>query len=81
MILDVLWKPQLPLNGAFGTQEKKKVSEFDKYVQMAKDLKMINAKIIVPDEVFFDIRAIMKCKWGCEDFFNQTIKCNTRKKM
>ena len=54
------------------------MSQFDKYVQMAKDFKMINAKIIGPDEIFFDIRAIMKCRWGCEDFFNQTIKCNTR---
>jgi len=54
------------------------VSEFDKYIQMAKDLKMLNAKIIGPDDIYFDIRAILKCRWGCEDFFNQTIKCNTR---
>ena len=54
------------------------MSEFDKYVQMAKDLKMINAKIVAPEDIFFDIRAIMKCRWGCEDYFNQTIKCNTR---
>ena len=39
---------------------------------------MINAKIIGPDEIIFDIRAILKCRWGCEDFFNQTIKCNAR---
>ena len=45
---------------------------------MAKSLKMINAKIIGPDEIIFDIRAILKCRWGCEDFFNQTIKCNAR---
>ena len=58
------------------------MSEFDKYLhkylRMAKDLKMINAKIIGPDDIFFDIRAIMKCRWGCEDFFNQTVKCHTR---
>ena len=54
------------------------MSEFDKYVQMAKDLKMIDAKIIGPDEIFIDIRAVLKCRWGCEDFFNQTIKCGTR---
>jgi predicted metal-binding protein len=56
----------------------KKVSEIDKYIKMAKDLKMLNAKLITPDDIFFDIRAILKCRWGCEDFFNQTIKCNTR---
>lgn len=55
-----------------------KVYEFDKYIQMAKDLEMLNAKLITPDDIFFDIRAILKCRWGCEDFFNQTIKCNTR---
>jgi predicted metal-binding protein len=54
------------------------MTEFDKYVQMAKDLKMINAKIIGPNDIFFDIRAVLKCRWGCKDFFNQTIKCGTR---
>jgi predicted metal-binding protein len=52
--------------------------KFAKYVRMAKDLKMLNARIISPAEIYFDIRAILKCRWGCEDFFNQTIKCNTR---
>lgn len=54
------------------------MSEFDKYVKIAKDLKMLNAKIIRSEDICFDIRAILKCRWGCEDFFNQTIKCNTR---
>lgn len=54
------------------------MSKFDKYIQMAEELKMVNAKIISPDDICFDIRAILKCRWGCEDFFNQTIKCNTR---
>jgi len=45
---------------------------------MAKELKMVDAKIIFSDDIYFDIRAILKCRWGCEDFFNQTIKCNTR---
>lgn len=54
------------------------MSEFDKYVQKAKDLKMVDARLITPDDIYFDNRAILKCRWGCEDFFNQTIKCNTR---
>ena len=45
---------------------------------MAKELQMTNARIISPDDIYFDIRAILKCRWGCEDFFNQSIKCNTR---
>ena len=54
------------------------MSKFDKYIQMAKELKMANAKIISSIEIYFDIRAILKCRWGCEDFFNQSIKCHTR---
>jgi predicted metal-binding protein len=54
------------------------VHKFNKYIQKAKDLKMVNARIISPDDIYFDIRAILKCRWGCEDFFNQTIKCNSR---
>jgi predicted metal-binding protein len=45
---------------------------------MAKGLKMDDVMIISPDDICFDIRVILKCRWGCEDFFNQTIKCGTR---
>ena len=34
--------------------------------------------LFTPDDIYFDIRAILKCRWGCEDFINQTIRCNTR---
>ena len=54
------------------------MSKFEKYIQMAKEFKMVNAKIISSNEIYFDIRAILKCRWGCEDFFNQSIKCHTR---
>jgi len=54
------------------------MSNFVKYVELAKKLKMIDAKIISPKDVFFDIRAILKCRWGCEDFFENSIKCHTR---
>jgi predicted metal-binding protein len=50
----------------------------EKYLQLAQELGMVNAKIISPKDIFFDIRAILKCRWGCEDFFNQTIRCHTR---
>jgi predicted metal-binding protein len=41
----------------------------EKYVHLAKELKMVNAMIISPQQIFFDIRVILKCRWGCEDFF------------
>lgn len=54
------------------------MSKFEQYIQLAKDLNMSNAKIISPEEIYFDIRARLKCRWGCEDFFKQSIKCHTR---
>ena len=51
----------------------------DKYIQLAKDLKMENVVIITPDQITFDIRAILKCRWGCEDYFlENNIRCHTR---
>jgi predicted metal-binding protein len=50
----------------------------EKYVHLAKELNMVSAKIISPEDIFFDTRAILKCRWGCEDFFEDNIKCDTR---
>ncbi len=50
----------------------------EKYIRLAKELGMVDAKIISPQDICFDIRAILKCRWGCEDFFHQTIRCHTR---
>ena len=50
----------------------------EKYIDLAKELKVVNAMIISPQQVFFDIRAILKCRWGCEDYFQKTIRCHTR---
>ncbi len=49
-----------------------------KYIRLAKELGMVDAKIISPENICFDIRAILKCRWGCEDFFHRTIRCDTR---
>jgi predicted metal-binding protein len=54
------------------------MTNFDQYIQMAKDLEMIDAKVITAKDICFDIRAILKCRWGCEDYAKQTVKCNTR---
>ena len=54
------------------------MSKFDKYIQMARDYKMLHAQIISADDIYFDIRVILKCRWGCEDFGNPSLKCDTR---
>lgn len=53
--------------------------KMEKYRQLAKDLEMVDAKIISAQDIFFDIRAILKCRWGCENFFQNNIRCSTRK--
>jgi predicted metal-binding protein len=50
----------------------------ERYIQMAKDLKMTNALAITPDDIVFDIRAILKCCWGCEELSEKNIRCQTR---
>lgn len=55
-----------------------KVSADQRYVELAKSLKAVNAKMISPRDIFFDIRAMLKCRWGCEDFFRDSVKCGTR---
>ncbi|MFC1838915.1 DUF2284 domain-containing protein [Thermodesulfobacteriota bacterium] len=54
------------------------MQNYEKYISMAKESGMENAVIITPDDIFFDIRAVLKCRWGCEDYFRQSIKCSTR---
>lgn len=50
----------------------------NKYISLAKEFNMLNAMIISPENIHFDIRAILKCRWGCEDFFKESIKCHSR---
>ena len=50
----------------------------EKYIDLAKKLKMVNAMLISPQNIYFDIRAILKCKWGCEDQFHENLRCGTR---
>ena len=52
--------------------------KFAKYVGLAKSLKAVDARLISPQDIYFDIRAILKCRWGCEDFFQHSIRCGTR---
>jgi predicted metal-binding protein len=50
----------------------------EKYRRLAEELGMVNAVLISPQDIFFDIRAILKCRWGCEDFFQHSIRCHVR---
>jgi len=51
----------------------------EKYIRQAKDMGMLNAKLISPDDIYFDIRTILKCKWGCDNLTNdENIKCAAR---
>jgi predicted metal-binding protein len=50
-----------------------------KYLDMAKELGAVNARLIGPDELHFDRRVILKCRWGCDfDGKADTIKCGSR---
>jgi len=49
-----------------------------KYIQLAKELGMADALIVSPNQISFDIRAILKCRWGCEDFCPGSIRCDQR---
>ena len=40
----------------------------EKYVRLAKELKMLNARLISPEEIVFDIRAILKCSSWIKSF-------------
>lgn len=54
------------------------MTQLQKYIRLAESLEMDDARIITPGEIFFDIRAILKCRWGCEDFSENNIRCSTR---
>lgn len=49
-----------------------------RYMQMAKDMGMAHAVVLAPQQVFFDPRAILKCRWGCEYKNPPDVKCQVR---
>jgi predicted metal-binding protein len=54
------------------------LAEPAKYISLALDLGMSDAMLISPNEIAFDIRANLKCAWGCDRQFTPTIKCDPR---
>ena len=37
----------------------------ERYIELAKKLGIQNARLIAPDDIVFDVRAQLKCRWGC----------------
>ncbi len=54
------------------------IKGMEKYVQMALEEGLLKSAIISPDDVFMDIRAILKCRWGCEYSSENSIRCGQR---
>ncbi len=54
------------------------MGKFNDYIRLAKKLKMLHANLITPQDIVFDIRALLKCRWGCEDYFRHSIRCHDR---
>ncbi|MHC1725969.1 MAG: DUF2284 domain-containing protein [Syntrophobacteraceae bacterium] len=54
------------------------MADLDKYVRLAGQLGIVNAVLISPKEIFFDIRALLKCRWGCEYYSEESVRCGTR---
>ena len=50
----------------------------ERYIDLAKELGMTGAVLLKPEQVFMDTRAVLKCRWGCEDYAKRTLKCSTR---
>ncbi|MCB2228368.1 MAG: DUF2284 domain-containing protein [Desulfarculaceae bacterium] len=50
----------------------------DKYLDLARELGATVAKPLSPDQIYFDPRARLKCRWGCYDYFTRGIKCGDR---
>ncbi len=54
------------------------MKKYGKYITLAKKFGMINAIIISPSEISFDIRTNLKCSWGCERGLIPNTKCDNR---
>ncbi|MCG8687075.1 MAG: DUF2284 domain-containing protein [Desulfobacterales bacterium] len=50
----------------------------EKYIELAKKMNMVNAKLLSQEQMVFDIRALLKCHWGCENHDNKSYKCQKR---
>jgi predicted metal-binding protein len=49
------------------------------YIELALEMKMLHARLITPEDMVFDIRTLLKCRWGCENHDNKSFKCRERR--
>ena len=54
------------------------MEKYDKYIKMAKSKGMLDAVIISPADICFDIRTQLKCAWGCDRDFTTNARCDSR---
>jgi predicted metal-binding protein len=49
----------------------------EKYTAIADKFNIIDFVLISPEQIVFDIRAFLKCRWGCSFSKNRSIRCET----
>lgn len=52
--------------------------DISKYEKIAKKHKMNDIILINPQDIYFDKRARLKCRWGCDSSKGKTTKCDDR---
>src|SRR5512136_1155018 len=52
--------------------------KYNKYINLAKKQGMVDAIIISPSQIHFDLRTNLKCAWGCERKSDADIRCDNR---
>lgn len=50
----------------------------DKYIKSAKRAGILDAQLVSSDDIVFDIRANLKCGWGCDRSIRTSIRCDDR---
>jgi len=52
--------------------------QYRNFISQAKKMGMTDAILISPEDIGFDIRANLKCAWGCDRGVTPSIKCDPR---
>ncbi len=52
--------------------------DLEKYIELAERLGMAHALLISPKDIVFDIRALLKCRWGCDYCSEDSVRCGSR---
>ena len=52
--------------------------QYRNFISQAKKMGMTDAILISTEDIYFDIRANLKCAWGCDRNITPSIKCDSR---